>query len=222
MRNIWKRSNLPLVITKYVQHGSMKDASHCKRNHQMKYSGCSCGCNGEWHTLQRQKKKREEKTSQILLKVRCGFRFAAGSQTRKDISRDLGNFPFGFYISQQIPFSVKQLQENLDLNTKEMGKNQFWSLHLPYFWSPDKGTTLTSAVHQMIWRQCYAFFLSFSFPKTGLKEIWCLLWKQSIPSDFLTNFLPWFMVMERSLKTFRKTSSLVLPSVLLEGLWWKN
>lgn len=189
----------------------------------MKYSGCSCGCNGEWHTLQRQKKnKREGKTSQILLKVRCGFRFADGSQTRKDISRDLGNFSFGIYISQLMPFSVKQLQENLDLNTKEMGKIQFWSLHLPYFWSLYRGTTLTSGVHQMIWRQCYVFFLSFSFPKTGLKEIWRLLWKQSIPSDFLTNFLPWFMVTERSLKTFRKTSSLVLPSVLLKGLWWKN
>lgn len=132
----------------------------------MKDSGSSCGCKGEWNTLQRQeKKKKKTRPSQILLKFRYGFRFAAGSQSQKNISMEFGNFPFGIYILQQIPFSVKQLQENLDLNIKGMGKIQIqiWSLHLPHFWS-NRGTTLTSAVHQMIWSQCYAFFLSFSFP----------------------------------------------------------
>lgn len=57
-----KQANLPLVITIYVQHSRMKDASHCKRNHQMKYSGCSCGCNGEWRTLQERKKMKEKTT----------------------------------------------------------------------------------------------------------------------------------------------------------------
>lgn len=76
----------------------MKDATYCKRNHEMRYYGCSCGCNRVAHTLQRskkkEKKKKGEKTrpSQILLKVRCGFRFADGSQTQNIIIRSLGLF----------------------------------------------------------------------------------------------------------------------------------
>lgn len=113
----------------------------------MKCSGCSCDCNGEWHTLQSQKKKLKKRLSQILLKVKCGFRFAIGSQTQEDITMESGNFPFGISILQQIHLSVMQLQANIDTNTKETGKIQIhvWSLHLPHFWSPDRGTTITHA-----------------------------------------------------------------------------
>lgn len=95
----------------------MKDASSCKRKHQMKSYSRSCGCSREWHTLRGHTRKR---STQILLKVRCGFRFAAGSQTQELRSRDCGILPLRINILQQISFSIKWLQENFDLNTKEM------------------------------------------------------------------------------------------------------
>lgn len=104
-----KEGSLPLVTTKYVQHGSMKNASHCDRNHQTKYSVAAVVVMGSG-TSSKDRKKWMRSPSQIILKIRCGFRFAAGNQTQKDIGVEPGNFPFGIYILQQILFSVEQLQ----------------------------------------------------------------------------------------------------------------
>lgn len=140
-----------------------------------------------------------------------------------------GIFHLGSLFYSRFILSVMQLQANIDMNTKETGKIQIhvWSLHLPHFWCPDRGTTITSAVHR--WSGASAMSSSSFFPLSLMFiqskpdwKIWLLLWKQCMSSYFLTNFFPWFMVMERSLKTFWKTSSLVFPSILLEGLGWKN
>lgn len=122
-------------------------------------------CNAKWHTLQRQEKI---KTIPNSFKGQMRIQVCSWKPAREDISMESGNFEFEIYILQQIPFSVKQIQENLDLNTKEMEKIQIqihiWNFRSPPFWSSDMVTTLTTAVHQRIWSQCYAFFHFFPLP----------------------------------------------------------
>lgn len=199
-RNTWKRSQLSPHYCKVCPSLFHERCISLYKNQRDEVLFCSCDCNGEWHTLQSQRKKLKKRQSQILLKVTCGFRFAVGSQTREDITMESGNFPFGIPILQQIHLSVMLLQAIIDTNTKETGKIQIriWSLNLPHFWSPDKGTTITSTVHRWSGGSAMPSSSFFSFPliffqsKLGWK-IRLLLWKQCMSSDFLTNFLPWFM-----------------------------